>query len=97
MIPLLRSQLHKLLTYPAGAIALALPLMVTLLLAWVLAKEPSAGAGTVATLRALQVTQVFAVIVGTSVTGQEYADATLRTSLLPCRGAVGSAGTRSGW
>lgn len=76
-------ELLKLRSNRMGVIAVLTPLVVVSLLTWLVTKSPS-GMGNVqhAILKALQLSQIFAVILGASITGQEYTESALRTSLL---------------
>lgn len=80
---IIRCELLKLISNRLGIIALFAPLVMVSLLTWLLTKSPS-GMGNIqqAMLKALQLSQIFAVIVGASITGQEYTESALRTSLL---------------
>lgn len=82
-MPVIRCELHKLLSNRLGTTALIAPIFIVALVAWLLLKSPSGSSdGQSATLRALQLSQIFPVIVGATITGQEYAESALRTSLL---------------
>lgn len=80
---IIRCELFKLLSNRLGLVALVAPMIVVSLLSWLLTQSPS-GASNVqsAVLKALQLSQIFAVILGATITGQEYTEAALRTSLL---------------
>ncbi|WP_103061707.1 hypothetical protein [Actinomyces qiguomingii] len=83
MTQTIRSELRKLLANALGVAAVVAPVVAVPLLAGLLTR-PTAGAVDAhnAVLRALQLTQMFPVIVGGSVSGQEYTESALRTSLL---------------